>query len=135
MSFEPKEPPRITHLTAAEILEQMAVTFRERNKMYGENYRMVAKLVAILWPHGVPSALVTTDAWHLFELKLVKLSRFAVSNLTHRDSIHDDGVYSAMIEALILEKEHEQALCHNREQDAAFDAVAKTLTARKDSGL
>lgn len=87
--------------SAADILEDMAKTFRERNAVYGDNYKMVAKLVAVLFPKGVPPELVITDQWHLFELKLVKLSRFAISNLTHQDSIHDDGVYSAMIEAAI----------------------------------
>ena len=90
---------------AAMILDQMADTFRQRNAVYGDNYRMVAKLVKVLFPQGVPSELVVTDQWHLFELKLVKLSRFAISGLTHIDSIHDDAVYSAMIESILHEKE------------------------------
>lgn len=90
--------------SAAYILVEMADTFRERNAVYGDNYKMVAKLVAVLFPNGVPPELVVTDQWHLFELKLVKLSRFAISNLTHKDSIHDDGVYSAMIESILLEE-------------------------------
>lgn len=91
---------------AAMILDQMADTFRQRNAVYGDNYRMVAKLVKVLFPNGVPSELVVTDQWHLFELKLVKLSRFAISGLTHIDSIHDDAVYAAMIESILHEKEH-----------------------------
>lgn len=90
---------------AAMILDQMADTFRQRNAVYGDNYRMVAKLVKVLFPQGVPSELVVTDQWHLFELKLVKLSRFAISGLTHIDSIHDDAVYAAMIESILHEKE------------------------------
>ena len=89
---------------AATILDQMADTFRQRNAVYGDNYRMVAKLVKVLVPKGVPSELVVTDQWHLFELKLVKLSRFAISNLTHIDSIHDDAVYAAMIESILHEQ-------------------------------
>jgi hypothetical protein len=91
-------------VTAADILADMADTFRERNKVYGSNYKMVAPLVKALFPDGVPPELVVTDQWHLFELKLVKLSRFAISNLTHTDSIHDDAVYSAMIESIIREE-------------------------------
>lgn len=86
------------------ILDEMADTFRQRNAVYGDNYRMVAKLVKVLFPNGVPPELVVSDQWHLFELKLVKLSRFAISNLTHIDSIHDDAVYSAMIESIIHEQ-------------------------------
>lgn len=89
--------------TAPDILEAAAKTCRARNAVYGDNYLMIAKMVKVLFPHGVPHGLVETDAWHLFELKLVKLSRFAVSGLTHVDSIHDDMVYSAMIEMLITE--------------------------------
>lgn len=86
----------------------MADTFEERNKVYGSNYKMVAKLVGVLFPEGVPPELLLRDEWHLFELKLVKLSRFAIGRLEHIDSIHDDGVYSAMIEAVLREREHDK---------------------------
>ena len=88
---------------AGDILAEMAATYKERNAVYGDNYKMVAKLMKVLFPNGVPPELVVQDHFHLFELKLVKLSRFAISNLTHQDSIRDDGVYSAMIEAIITE--------------------------------
>lgn len=91
--------------TPADVLQEASNTFRERNAVYKSNYRMVGKLMAVLFPDGVPSALVTQDHFHLFELKLVKLSRFAISGLRHQDSIHDDMVYSAMIESIL----HEQA--------------------------
>jgi hypothetical protein len=87
--------------STGDILRDMAATFDERNKVYGSNYLMVSKMVKVLFPDGVPPGLVETDHWHLFELKLVKLSRFAISNLSHMDSIHDDGVYSAMIESIL----------------------------------
>ena len=82
-------------------MEDMASTYRERNAVYGDNYKMVGKLMAVLFPNGVPAEVLHSDQFHLFELKLVKLSRFAISNLTHVDSIHDDGVYSAMIESIL----------------------------------
>jgi hypothetical protein len=87
-----------------EILNEMAKTFKERNAIYGSNYFMIGPLIKVLFPNGVPQELVSTHRWHLFELKLVKISRFAVSNLTHIDSIHDDAVYSAMIESILLNK-------------------------------
>lgn len=96
----PQSRPR----TAAEILESMAATFRERNAEYKSNYKMISQLVRVLFPDGVPPELVVTDQWHIFELKLVKLSRFAISGLTHVDSIHDDGVYSAMIQSILEEQ-------------------------------
>jgi hypothetical protein len=93
---------------AAVILADMADTFRERNAMYKDNYKMVPRMVKALWPNGVPPELVVKDQWHLFELKLVKLARFAISNLEHQDSIHDDAVYSAMIEAIIINNKRKE---------------------------
>lgn len=82
-----------------EILRAMADTFAERNKVYSDNYLRVAPIIKLLWPEGVPQELVTSDRWHLFELLVVKLTRFAVGDLTHIDSIHDAAVYAAMIES------------------------------------
>ena len=88
---------------AALILDEMADTYRQRNAIYGENFRIVPKLVCALFPEGVPPDMVWRAEWHLFELMLVKLSRFAVSGLTHIDSIHDAAVYAAMVEACLHE--------------------------------
>lgn len=88
--------------TAADILAEMADTFRERNKVYGDNYKRVGDVMSALFPEGV--MLVTPEdfnVWHLFELMVVKMTRFANSSLTHEDSIHDLAVYAAMVESLI----------------------------------
>jgi hypothetical protein len=55
-----------------------------------------------LFPDGVN--LRTSDdhhIYHLFELIIVKLTRFANSNMHHADSIHDAMVYAAMVELLV----------------------------------
>lgn len=93
---EPKSVP--------ELLRAAAQTFEERNAVYGSNYRMVGPMVKTLFPDGVPAELVASHRWHLFELILVKLSRFAISGLTHQDSIHDATVYAAMVESLLAEE-------------------------------
>lgn len=88
--------------TAADILAEMADTYRERNKVYGDNYKSVGAVMMALFPNGVK--LETADqfnVWHLFELLVVKMTRFANSQLTHEDSIHDLAVYAAMVESLI----------------------------------
>jgi hypothetical protein len=88
--------------TAADILAEMADTFRERNKVYGDNYKRVGAVMAAMFPNGM--TLVTEhdyNVWHLFELMVVKMTRFANSDLTHEDSIHDAAVYAAMVESLI----------------------------------
>ena len=38
---------------AAQILEEMANTFRERNRVYGDNYKNVGEVMVALFPKGV----------------------------------------------------------------------------------
>jgi len=93
---------------ADEILDSMAETFRERNKVYGDNYKSVGAVMTALFPDGV--SLLTKEqfnTWHLFELMIVKLTRFANTEMTHRDSIHDAAVYAAMVESLMEDKNDE----------------------------
>lgn len=96
---------RTRSLGVPEILEEMARTFRERNAIYGDNWNMVGRMMVVMFPHGVQ--LQTTedyDLWHLFELMIVKLSRFAVAGLGHKDSIHDLAVYAAMVEGILNQR-------------------------------
>lgn len=87
---------------AADILLDMAETYRERNKVYGDNYKRVGDVMMALFPEGMHLASAEEfNVWHLFELMIVKLTRFANSNLQHEDSIHDLAVYAAMVESLI----------------------------------
>lgn len=89
-----------------DILAEMAQTFKERNAVYGDNYKMVADLMCTLHPNGF-NQLSNQDheLGHLWSLLIVKLSRFAISGLTHKDSIHDLAVYAAMIEAILTNRE------------------------------
>lgn len=89
-----------------EILESMAETFRSRNKIYGDNYKILGKVTSVLFPNGIK--LETEHdflVWHLFELVMLKLTRFSSSLFTHKDSIHDLAVYAAMIESIMEEGE------------------------------
>ncbi len=93
-------------ISPADLLAKMADTYRERNAVYGDNWRNMGNVMLSLFPGGVH--LDTADkfkVWHLFELIVVKLTRFANSNMSHADSIHDIAVYAAMIEAAIKENE------------------------------
>lgn len=91
--------------TTDEILQSMADTFKERNAVYGSNYKMVGPIMGILFPNGVPHEVLSDNSFHLFELTIVKLSRLAISNLKHKDSARDAGVYMAMIESIIQHNE------------------------------
>ena len=103
----PEPEPMPTPTTVPEILEKMATTFRDRNATYGENWRNVGPVMAALFPSESTVLVSAADyeMWHLFELIVVKLTRFATSGLEHRDSIHDIAVYAAMIEAVLKERD------------------------------
>ena len=87
--------------TAADVLGAAAETFRERNSLYKDNASVVGEVMAVLFPDGVQ---LKTEAdhkfYHLFELLVVKLTRFTNSGLTHEDSIHDLMIYAGMLEAI-----------------------------------
>ena len=84
----------------SDILNNMADTYIERNFEYKDNYKMVGPIMGILFPDGVPIDVLSSNQFHLFELMVVKMSRYAISNLQHADSIHDAGVYAAMCESI-----------------------------------
>lgn len=57
-----------------------------------------------MFPNGVVlKTAADFNRWHLFELQIVKMTRFANSGLVHLDSIQDDQVYGAMVESQINE--------------------------------
>lgn len=88
--------------TAADILAEMAMTFRERNRVYGDNAYKVGVIMKALFPNGVDLREPEDyHMWHLFELLIVKLTRFSNTGLNHQDSIHDLAVYAAMCENLV----------------------------------
>lgn len=89
--------------TTADLLRKAADTMDERNADYKDNWRNVPEVIKALFPEGLPYDIVTQPEWHLFELMIVKLTRFANSDFNHQDSIHDLGVYAFMIESILEE--------------------------------
>ena len=91
---EERRMPNTMNKSPAKILEGMADTFDERNKVYGDNGKLFGEVVTSLFPNGV--VLKTEEdynIWHLFELLVVKITRFANSELKHQDSIRDTASY------------------------------------------
>lgn len=85
---------------ADKILENAAEIYRERNLVYGDNYRNVGKIMAVLFPAGLN--LITEDdhnRFHLFFLEIVKITRYAQNfgKGGHEDSQLDLSVYAAMM--------------------------------------
>ena len=77
----------------------MAKTFKERGEIYGDNYKQIHAVITAMVPDGC-----LTEDWnkfHPFFMIIVKLTRLANSNLEHKDSVHDIGVYAAMWESLL----------------------------------
>ena len=75
-----------------------------RNEQYKQNSTVAASVMASLFPGGI--ALESVEDWEKFVLlvmKVIKLTRFTESGMTHVDSMHDDAVYSAMIESILTE--------------------------------
>lgn len=106
LAGQDKQPatPREKLNNAADILDAAAATYRERNAGYKDNAVMVGEVMQALFPHGVTLRdAADHHAYHLFELMIVKLTRFVKSDLRHADSIHDLAVYAAMVEARVDE--------------------------------
>lgn len=87
--------------TAADAMTAGAALFAERNGVYQDNYLRVGPIMAALFPEGAPPSVLHNPSFHLLELIVVKLTRFAISGLAHKDSIEDTMVYAAMIAANI----------------------------------
>lgn len=90
----------MAHQIASEILKEAGETYAERHKVYGDNYKLVGKVLEQLFPDGI--TLKTADdhnRFHIMMLSVVKLSRY-VNNWDsggHDDSLLDLSVYSAML--------------------------------------
>lgn len=99
--FKPCPGPNVRADNAGDILIKGGETFQERHKVYGDNFLKVGDMCVAMFPDGI--TLKTSADFIRFELlmmKIVKVSRYAenFSKGGHEDSVHDDMVYSAMLE-------------------------------------
>lgn len=84
-------------------LKRMAETYAERNKLYGDSYKVFGEIMSQLFPDSL--VLSTVDDWNrlgVLSMVVSKLTRYA-ANLEkggHQDSAHDMAVYAAMLEEL-----------------------------------
>lgn len=96
--------PDMIHVQSpAELLDAGAATFRERNAIYGDNYKRMGTLMLALFPDSViPQVSTPSDANRLNLIIdcLGKLQRYAHNFHAggHRDSAHDLMVYAAMLQ-------------------------------------
>lgn len=86
--------------TVGNALRAMAATFESKNAQYGSNGLKVGDVMKALFPNGLTANSAADHRMHhLFNLVIVKLTRFVNSGMKHVDSIHDAAVYCAMVEA------------------------------------
>ena len=87
-----------------EILADGAKTFRERRKLYKDNYLRIGHVMHELFPEGL--FVKGPEMWnklHLYFMTMVKATRLAVTELNHTDSAHDAMVYNAMLTGIMEE--------------------------------
>lgn len=98
---EPVGHANLRAKNAGDILIDGGKTFLERHAVYGNNFLKVGNMMVAMFPDGL--TITTSEDWVRLELlimKVVKFSRYA-ENFTrggHKDSIHDDMIYAAMLE-------------------------------------
>jgi hypothetical protein len=89
-------------LPVSEVMEEASKTFKARQAVYGDNYKLAAEALKAFFPDGVDlKTSEDQERYHIFMLIVVKLSRYANGwKSPHQDSIHDAGIYSFMLEAI-----------------------------------
>lgn len=87
-----------------EILEDAAKTFKERNKLYGNNYKLFGGALLDCFGGEVPLVKNEDDGNRMFLIVqcLGKLMRYCQNFKSggHEDSAHDLSVYAAMLQEL-----------------------------------
>lgn len=100
------KPPVVEMLqrrTVPELLRAGAATYEERNPLYGDNYKRIGPIMAVLFPDGIPCRTPEDHnrfgAWYMAFNKLIRYA-MQFERGGHLDSAHDAMVYSAMLEEL-----------------------------------
>lgn len=96
-------PPKAPALSVPDLLHVMALTYEERSKVYGDNYKLFGAVLLGLFPDGI--TLKTSEDFIKFGVLqncITKMGRyaghFARTKKGHIDSAHDLSVYAAMLE-------------------------------------
>lgn len=85
------------------LLNRLSELYAERNAVYKDNYLKVGGVMSAMFPDGmVLKTAEDFNRWHLFELAIVKLTRYANQYEAggHPDSIEDMIVYLSMVAGL-----------------------------------
>lgn len=109
--------------------------YASRAAVYKDNYKVVGRVMQALFPDGAPRLYDATDydRWHIFELIIVKLTRYTNNwDTPHKDSIDDMQVYGAILGALdsdMAEREERRAA----EEAEELEAVRRLRAAAREA--
>lgn len=118
-------------------LEEAGQTYKDRNAVYQDNFRVVGRVMESLFPNGAPNLHDQHDynRWHIFELVIVKLTRYVANwSMPDRDSLVDLLPYVSILASLDEElREREE----RRVADVAHEEalVQRLKDAARGSGL
>lgn len=83
-----------------EALEETVRVYEDRQKQYGDSYKLVGAIMDILFPEGLPGGTINQIRHHLVGWMVGKLCRYVTSINNHRpgdDSLKDLAVYAMML--------------------------------------
>jgi hypothetical protein len=86
-----------------ELLRACAITYEERNKLYGDNYKKFGRVMEAMFPEGLQlKSIQDFNRYGIFVQCVSKIMRYGenLSKGGHQDSAHDLSVYAAMLEEL-----------------------------------
>lgn len=94
--------PDKENLTVKDAMQESAKTYTERQKQYGDSYKMVGQIMAILFPGTIcPGGVKGHIRMHLVGWIVGKLCRYAASirscGTASSDSLKDLAVYAMML--------------------------------------
>lgn len=113
MDHQPPKPPVIEMVrrnkTVPDLLREGADLYAERNKAYGDNYKLNGHMMTLLFPEGLPP--MDAEGWNQFGVWFMiftKAQRYAQGfrvpgGKRHNDTAKDTKVYGAMLEELTPE--------------------------------
>jgi hypothetical protein len=89
--------------TVPEMLNGLADIYKQRNELYGDNYKEFGNWASKLFPLGL--TIETAEDWNRFGVLIQimsKLSRYAQKfpDDNHEDSLDDMAVYAMMLQEL-----------------------------------
>lgn len=124
-------PPEGFAKRVLDILQGATDVYRDRNAVYKDNFRLVGKVMEALFPEGRPplTAAAEYDRWHIFELVIVKLTRYANNfDTPHEDSLLDMLPYLGILGGLdqeLREKFEEERAKMDKERRAYEETMGR----------